>query len=127
MNDDDADLPRGPEIMIGSDAVFTYVVTNLAATSNPAPIANVMVVDDNETPGDPSDDFFPDPVVDLNEFNVGDPNQNDLLDPGEEWLFVAVLPVTVVGQHTNVGKVTGDDPGHDGDGRRSRKLFCRQR
>ena len=70
----DADNPTGPAIVVGDTATFTYVVTN---TGN-LPMGNVVVTDDNGTPGDTGDDFNPDPVLNGG-FNVGDVNQDNLL------------------------------------------------
>jgi len=117
--DADADDPTGPAAQVGDTVVWTYVVTN----DGDAPIANVVVSDDNETL-DTADDFNPDPVLDNDGYNVGDVNQDNLLDPGEQWLYTAGLEVTettALGQHRNVAKATGeyngamvmdDDPAH---------------
>ena len=53
--DDDADEPTGPIILIGDQAVFTYVVTNPGDVQ----LANVVVTDDNATPDDLSDKVYP--------------------------------------------------------------------
>ena len=65
--------PTGPILPVGSTVTFTYIVTN---TGN-VPLASVMVVDDNGTPGDPADDFNP-------IFVGGDTNSNGLLDLGRD-------------------------------------------
>jgi len=98
---EDADVPTGPTGKIGQLAKFTYVVTNTGEVE----LANVAVTDDNETPGDPTDDFNPAAVL-SGGFNVGDLDADGRLDVGEAWLYTAVKAVTV-GQHKNVGAVVG--------------------
>jgi hypothetical protein len=99
VNGDDADSPTGPVLIVGSTATFTYVVTN---TGN-VPLSNVVVVDDNGTPGNTADDFNP-------MFIDGDTNNNNLLDLTETWTYTASRIVTA-GQYTNIGKVTGQGAG----------------
>jgi hypothetical protein len=114
---DDADTPTGPSAVVGDTVRWTYIVTN----PGDVPLSDVMVTDDNGTPGDPGDDFSPDPVQD-GAFNVGDANGDGLLDPGEEWRYVAEAPAAF-GQYANLGTVVGtpvppgppvtdDDPAH---------------
>ena len=89
VNGEDADTAaEAVEIAAGDDAIFTYEVTN---TGNVSFAANeVVVVDDNGTAGDTSDDFNPDRVL-QNGFNVGDANQNNALDSGETWKYSKTL------------------------------------
>ncbi len=103
-NNQDADLPMGPVIPVGQMAMFTYEVTN---TGNVA-LANVVVTDDNGTPGNLVDDFNPTPTLN-GAFNVGDTNMDNLLDLAEIWLYAASRVVTA-GQYTNIADVTGTDP-----------------
>jgi len=114
---DDADDPPGPSASVGDQVTFTYVVTNPGEVE----LANVIVVDDNETPDDPTDDFNPDPM-EAGGFNIGDTDQDGLLDPGEEWLYTRTTTVSE-GQHVNVAtvtaattdgseEVTDEDPAH---------------
>ena len=79
VNGIDADLPEDAvEIAPGEDVTFTYEVIN---TGNVAFAANeIVLTDDNGTPNDYSDDFNP-------AFNSGDSNNNNILDPGETWLY----------------------------------------
>ncbi|PWE18612.1 hypothetical protein DDZ18_03135 [Marinicauda salina] len=102
-NGEDADSPTGPVIPVGGTATFTYVVTNAGNVE----IDNVVVTDDNGTPGDTGDDFNP-TAVESGGFNVGDTDQDGLLDPGESWEYTADRTVTE-GQYTNVSTVTGSD------------------
>ncbi|MCO6459234.1 MAG: hypothetical protein J5I93_28325 [Pirellulaceae bacterium] len=94
-NGQDADLPTGPLIVVGGTANFEYLVTN----PGEVPLANVVVVDDNGTPLDPTDDFQP-------MFVGGDLNNNGLLDLDETWLYAASRTVTP-GQYTNVAAASG--------------------
>lgn len=96
-NGSDADV-MGPDIPVGDTATFTYAVTN----AGDVPLANIVVIDDNGTPGDLSDDFSP-------TFTGGDANGNGLLDLTEIWTYEAERTVTS-GYYTNVGQVCGDDP-----------------
>ena len=86
-NGADADSPLDndvPEIAPGAPVTWTYEVTNTG--DNPFTFAEVSVVDDNGTPGNSSDDFSPslDPLSDTN----GD----QILSPGETWVFIANDP-----------------------------------
>ena len=74
--------PPGPIVTVGSTVTWTYDVTN----PGNEPLKNVTVTDDNGTPADPADDFNPTPIL-VGGFNVGDINQNGLLDPGEDWKY----------------------------------------
>jgi hypothetical protein len=78
----DADTAPGLTATAGQKVTFTYVVTNPGDVA----IANVTVMDDNETPTVSSDDFHPDAAL-ANGFNVGDGDRDGLLDPGEIWLY----------------------------------------
>jgi hypothetical protein len=89
-----AGTPDGPLVPVGSTVTWTYDVTNPGAE----PIANVAVTD--SVPG-----VNPTPVL-SGGFNVGDTNHNNLLDPGETWVFTASGTATL-GQYSNVGTVTG--------------------
>ena len=55
-NGEDADNPTGPFILVGDPVEWTYVVTNTGDVQ----LSNVVVTDDNGTPGNPGDDFSPD-------------------------------------------------------------------
>ena len=93
-NGQDANYAPGPILQVGSTATFTYAVSN---TGNVV-LTNVVLIDDNGTPGNPADDFHP-------TFTGGDANGNGLLDIGETWSFTASRIVTA-GQYTNLGTVT---------------------
>ncbi|WP_167546893.1 SdrD B-like domain-containing protein [Stieleria maiorica] len=111
----DADTPPGPSAQLGDTIVFTYFVTNPGDVE----LSPVVVSDDNATPGDPGDDFNPDPVEEDdgngNFFNVGDDDQDGRLDPGESWLYQAQITALEVGQFTNLGTVIGTPVDENGD------------
>lgn len=101
--------PVGPGdgIVVGEGTTVTwhYDVTN----NGDIALNDVIVVDDNGTPGplNNGDDFGPAAVL-SGGFNVGDANQNGLLDPGETWQFTASGPALTGVAYTNVGSVSGD-------------------
>jgi hypothetical protein len=99
---DDADQGPGPSIPVGSSVQFTYVVTN----TGKAALTHVNLVDDNGTPNNPRDDFRPSPTLTKAGFNVGDANNNHVLDVGEKWIYTFCEPVCTVGLQTNIGVVT---------------------
>ncbi len=72
----DADVAPGPQFVAGSPQTWNYTVTNLSSV----PLSNIQVSDDAGTPGDPSDDW-------LATYLVGDTNGDQLLSPGEVWIF----------------------------------------
>lgn len=94
---DDADEPTGPEFALGDTVVWTYVVTN----PGQAPLTNIVVTDDKESPA---------PILDGG-FNVGDVDHNNILEPGEEWLYRATGIAEVAGQYRNIGTVVGTPVG----------------
>ncbi|MGH3370352.1 MAG: Calx-beta domain-containing protein, partial [Nocardioidaceae bacterium] len=99
---EDADGAPIPELLIGTPVVWTYLVSN----SGNVPLTGIVLVDDNGTPGDPSDDFFPDYIG-------GDANGDGLLDVDEVWLFTSAgvrSYVVVAGTYTNRAVVTGRAP-----------------
>ena len=78
---DVTDINNLPEIVAGADVTFTYEVTN---TGNVAFTADeVVVTDDNGTPGDISDDFTP--TLDLS----SDVGSDGVLSAGETWLYTS--------------------------------------
>lgn len=100
----DADTPTGPIAELGDKITWTYVVTNTGDVN----LTITDLTDDNETPGDTSDDFTPDEII-VDGFNYGDANMDGILNPGESWYFQAMEIATVGGQHTNIGKVKAVD------------------
>ncbi len=98
----DADTPgEAIVVSVGDKVVFTYIVTN---TGNVG-LTNVIVTDDNATPANTSDDFNPTPVL-AGGFNVGDLDQDNILDVGEAWQYTAMTMV-VAGSYCNLGTVVG--------------------
>ena len=96
---EDADVPTGPELAVGTDVTWTYLVSNdgsLALTVS-------EITDDFGTADDAGDDFTP-------AFVSGDTNQDGVLDPDETWLYTSAGVVdyqVVAGQHANVATVIG--------------------
>ncbi|NDW53450.1 hypothetical protein [Aliiroseovarius sp. PrR006] len=106
----------------GQEVSWQYVVTNNGNVT----ISNVYIIDDNGTPGDPSDDFDTlgtngspkiiingddgDGVLEAGEVWEGDVNGNGLLDVGESWHYSSVPNLTVDAEtfvYTNIAYATG--------------------
>jgi hypothetical protein len=87
---------------------YTYQVSNPGGT----PLANVVVTDDNGTPGNTADDFNPAPVLGNgstsadSSHNIGDLNNNGLLDPSETWTYTATVIPPVAECQTINGTMT---------------------
>jgi hypothetical protein len=96
-NGDDANTATGPLLAVGATATFTYNVRSTGGTS----LQNVVVTDDNGTPGDTSDDFSP-------ALTSGDTNSNNILEASETWIYTATRTVTA-GQYSNTGTVNAQD------------------
>ena len=102
-NGQDADTGTGPMVAVGSTVTFSFVVTNTGGV----PLTNIVVTDDNGTPGTPGDNFNPAPVL-SGAFNVGDVDTDNALDLTESWQYQATRTATA-GQYTNIATVTGQD------------------
>jgi uncharacterized repeat protein (TIGR01451 family) len=102
VNGDDANSSPGPAILIGGSAIFTYQVTNIGlALPNTSPADNlypVVVVDDNGTAGNISDDFSP-------TYTGGD-DGDGRLNPSETWYY-SYNGTAAAGQHENIATATG--------------------
>jgi len=97
----DADTPATALIVAAGDTVqFTYLVSNPGSVG----LVNVVVTDDHGTPANLADDFSPAPVL-SGGFNVGDVDQDSVLDPGEVWQYTATM--TVLASGCNVAVATG--------------------
>src|SRR5262249_38391044 len=85
---------------IGDPVTYTYTVTNAGSAGTPA-LENVVVTDDNATPGVPGDDFSP-------TFVGGDTNNDGKLDKGETWTYTKTLniPAGASDPYVNVATVT---------------------
>ncbi len=101
-NGDDADLPTGPSIEVGSVVTWSYVVTNTGDVA----LSNITVTD-NQAGVVPT-------------YMSGDGNSNELLDIDETWTYQATGTATA-GQYVNIATVTGryneqtvtdEDPSH---------------
>ena len=92
-NGQDADQPTGPNVAVGGDVRWTYVVTN---TGN-APLTDVTVTDD---------------VVDAGDIDCDGTGSNIVagpLDPDESFTCVAT-GAAVLGQYANMGTVIATAP-----------------
>ncbi len=81
---------------VGTAITWTYTVTN---TGNVA-LANILVLDDNGTPGNTADDFSAGYVS-------GDTNGDALLDVTETWIFKA-YGTAEAGEYHNTAVASGD-------------------
>jgi hypothetical protein len=88
---DDDDICEGDEVN------YDYAVTNIGNAN----LTNVILEDDNGTPGNTADDFNPtfDPTSDVGSDNI--------LSIGETWLYTHG-PVSLTVDTTNIATVTGD-------------------
>lgn len=102
----DADTEPGPTLNEGDTVELSYTVTNPGSNA----LSNVAVVDDNGTPDNPTDDITATPSNAPSGVNVGDFNANNLLDPGETWLFTA-QSIARPGQITSSGTASGEANG----------------
>jgi len=98
-NGQDADDPTGPQVPVGSTITWDYVVTNLGNVG----LTNVILTDDNGSPGNPGDNFNP-------TFISGNIDGDDSLDVSETWIYQATGSASS-GQYENVAEVVGQDPG----------------
>jgi uncharacterized repeat protein (TIGR01451 family) len=97
---EDSNDPSNPrQLVIGTPVVWTYLVTNPGSV----PLTITSITDDAGTPGVLGDNFRP-------KYVSGDTNNNDLLDPGETWLFTSSGVVSYnaqAGLYGNTITVTG--------------------
>jgi len=100
--------PTGPHIPVGDTVTWTYIVTNPGSVN----LTNIVVIDDNGTPGNPGDDFNPIPVdvSPADGYNDGDLNTDNKLDLTETWLYQASGPAAA-GQYANTATATGNSDG----------------
>jgi hypothetical protein len=87
-NGEDADLPTGPQIVVGGNVTWTYVVSN----PNTIPLFNVVVTDNRAG------------VVPV--YISGDVNGDNVLQPVEVWIYRAT-GIAAAGQYANVGTASG--------------------
>ncbi|HJS06313.1 MAG TPA: PEP-CTERM sorting domain-containing protein [Pirellulales bacterium] len=91
--------PPGPTVELLDNVTFTYLLENDGTEI----LAVVSLVDDNRTPGDVGDDFFP-------TFVGGDLNGNALLDLGEIWVYAATVFADTEGQFQNTAIAVAAGP-----------------
>jgi len=94
-NGTDNNSPSGPYIAAGATVTWTYNVTNPGSV----PLSNVVVMDDNGTPGNLLDDWSPTYVS-------GDTSNFGVLDLTEAWIYQA-SGTAAAGQYANTGTATG--------------------
>jgi archaellum component FlaG (FlaF/FlaG flagellin family) len=104
---EDADGAPGPTLLVGTPITWTYLVFNEGSEA----LRLDSIVDDFGTAGVAGDDFSP-LAVTVGGFNVGDVDQDGLLDSGEAWRFTSAGTaaggyVAVAGQYLNVATVSG--------------------
>ena len=101
--------PVGPGdgIVVGEGTTVTW---HYAVTDNGGlPLSNVVVTDDNGTPGNTLDDFNPKAVTGIDgTHNIGDTNNDGILDTTETWQFTASGPALTGVAYTNIGTASGD-------------------
>jgi parallel beta-helix repeat protein len=103
--EEDADLPPGRALPVGTNVTWTYQVFN----EGNVPLTVTSITDDFGTPNNPADDFTPAPVL-SNGFNVGDSNKNNRLDPTEVWRYTSagVVSYQVQGSTGGGGVTLGE-------------------
>src|SRR5205823_5329210 len=81
--------PNNPRpLAVGASLVWTYLVSNPGTTA----LTVTAPRDDNGTPTNSADDFTPAAVLVTfrgQQYNTGDANHNNLLDPGETWRYTS--------------------------------------
>jgi len=101
---EDANTTPGYVMPVGTPITWTYLVSN---TGN-APASGLTLTDDMGTPGVPGDDFSPAPVLGADKIhNVGDTNNNGVLDQGETWQFTSKGVPNVTNYTAQPGQFSG--------------------
>jgi hypothetical protein len=96
-------------IQNGDTVKYCYAISNPSDVSNPpgAPLYNVVLVDDNRTPADTSDDFA---VVLTGLTDIDQDSQFDDLAAGATAYGEALVTITgAAGTQTNTGTASGED------------------
>jgi hypothetical protein len=97
-NGTDNNSPTGPYIAVNDTVTWTYNVTNPGSVN----LTSIVVTDDNGTPANPADDFYPTRIS-------GDDGDN-ILETTEAWIYEASGNATL-GQYSNIGTATGYSDG----------------
>ena len=111
VNGEHVDNPSDPlPLAVGAPVVYTYVIRN----DSDFDLGTLLLVDDNGTPLDPSDDLSfqvidGDITGDLISLTSGDENGNMILDRGETWMLTADEQTAIEGLVTNTARVLIDD------------------
>ena len=90
----DADVPTGPQVVVGDTITWTYAVENTGGVN----LTNVTIVDNVEGPI----------AIPAAGSIVGD-DGDGVLEPGETWI-ITHTGVATSGQYANIGTVTAEDP-----------------
>ncbi|QLH09289.1 hypothetical protein DSQ19_07230 [Candidatus Nitrosotenuis sp. DW1] len=84
-------------VFVGQSVTFTYTETN----DGNQPLTNVSVTDDSCSPVT---------AILSGGFNVGDTDQDNVLDPGDAWKFECTQTFPTAGTFTNAAIGSGTDP-----------------
>ena len=87
---DPADSPTGPTVLLGDEVVFNYEVTNAGNVG----LVNVSVTDSV--------------LGNITEIVGKSINDDDVLDPGETWVYTASTIAEEAGQQFNLGTITAN-------------------
>ncbi|MDP7268533.1 MAG: peptidylprolyl isomerase, partial [Pirellulales bacterium] len=104
LHNDIGELQSPPYFSLDAMVTHKVAVANFGNLS----LESVYVIDDNETPNDPNDDTYA-PAVLMDDFNTGDIDQNNKLDPGESWLF-SMTRVAGAGEHVSGFSLAAFEP-----------------
>ena len=90
----DADVPTGPQIVVGDTVTWTYAVENTGGVN----LTDVTIVDNVEGP-----------IAIPAAGSIAGDDGDGVLEPGETWI-ITHTGVATSGQYANTGTVTAEDP-----------------